>query len=234
MKLLKIIFSDELPDEIILVTDIVTILLKIDFLPESRQTNLFISSQRKDGVKLVEVRSDDMELRAGNLNIGNPRPEEAKELMNFKEKVHGQTRFLRRRPEELELSEENERELIKNYNEARDKILIVARHDDKIVGYLVFRTSELQRYNHQGELRMSVDKDYWGRGIGSSLVKFLIDWGENNGLKRIELLVDEHNDRAINLYRKFGFREEGRLKKRRKLVDEDEYEDEIIMSYIYR
>ncbi len=154
--------------------------------------------------------------------------------MRFKEKVHRQTKFLRRRPEELELSAEREKELIENYNQAEDKFLVVARHEDKIVGYLIFRTSDLKRYNHQGELRMSVDKDYWGSGIGSSLVKFLIDWGENNNLKRIELLVDEHNDRAINLYRKFGFREEGRLKKRRKLVEEDEYEDELIMSYIYR
>ncbi len=183
---------------------------------------------------MVEVRSDEMELRAGNLHIGNPRPEEAEELIKFKDRVHKQTKYLRRRPEELELSVETEKELIENYNQSPDKIFVVARYDDKIVGYLIFRTSDLKRYGHQGELRMSVDKDYWNSGIGSSLVKFLIDWGENNGLKRIELLVGEQNERAINLYRKFGFREEGRLKARRRLVDNDEYEDELIMAYIYR
>ncbi len=183
---------------------------------------------------MVTFKPRQEKLLSGNLVISNAVEEDAEDLMRFKEKVHHQTKYLRRRPEELDLSPEKERQLIEDANQSDSKFLIVARYKEDIVGYLSFQTSPYRRYSHQGELRMSVDKDCWGKGIGSYLLKFLIDWGANNDLRRIELLVGEHNNRAVNLYRKFGFKEEGRLKDRRRLVEEDEYEDELIMAYIYR
>ncbi len=181
----------------------------------------------------MRVRSTIEILGATRIAIGNADPEDAEELLEFLDRVHRQTEFLKRKPEELDLSLEDEKEFIREMNESPHKFYVVARDNDIIVGCLSFISSIHQRYKHQGELRMSVDKSHWGKGIGSSLIKFLIDWGENNKLKRIELRVDAHNVRAINLYRKFGFREEGRLKKRRKMRPGD-YHDELVMAYIYR
>lgn len=181
----------------------------------------------------MKVRSTTEELGASKILIGNAGPEDAEELLEFLERVHRQTEFLKRKPEELNLSLEDEKEFIRDMNESANKFYVIARDNDKIVGCLSFISSPHQRYLHQGELRMSVDKSHWGKGIGSSLIKFLIDWGENNKLKRIELRVDAHNVRAINLYHKFGFREEGRLRKRRQMRP-GEYHDELVMAYIYR
>jgi len=181
----------------------------------------------------MRVRTTFEQLGDSNIQIGNASVEDAEELLEYLDRVHRQTDYLKRKLEELNLTLEDEKDYIKEMNERDDRFFIVAREDDKIVGALTFISSPYERYKHQGDLSMSVDKSHWGRGIGSSLIKFLIDWGENNGLKRIELRVDINNDRAINLYRKFGFREEGRLQSRRK-VGPGIFHDELVMAYIYR
>ncbi|MGB4723089.1 MAG: GNAT family N-acetyltransferase, partial [Defluviitoga tunisiensis] len=57
---------------------------------------------------------------------------------------------------------------------------------------------------------MSVKKAYWGLGIGSNLLAYLIDWARETGvIRKINLKVREDNVRARALYEKFGFKTEG-------------------------
>jgi ribosomal protein S18 acetylase RimI-like enzyme len=60
---------------------------------------------------------------------------------------------------------------------------------------------------------MAVARDWRGRGVGSALLAAGIDWGRERGLHKLSLDVFAHNERAIALYRKFGFVEEGRRAK---------------------
>ena len=48
-------------------------------------------------------------------------------------------------------------------------------------------------------------KDYWGLGIGSAMFEEMIEIAKERGVKIIELGVIEGNERAINLYEKYGF-----------------------------
>ncbi|HGS4599259.1 TPA: GNAT family N-acetyltransferase, partial [Vibrio cholerae] len=60
---------------------------------------------------------------------------------------------------------------------------------------------------------MGVKDDVQGLGVGSALLKTVIDLADNwLNLKRIELTVYVDNERAINLYKKFGFVIEGESK----------------------
>ncbi|WP_307251431.1 GNAT family N-acetyltransferase [Croceifilum oryzae] len=54
------------------------------------------------------------------------------------------------------------------------------------------------------------EKEYWGKGYGSEGLKLLLDLAfyEMN-LHRVALKVFSFNDRAIRLYKKIGFQEEG-------------------------
>ncbi len=54
------------------------------------------------------------------------------------------------------------------------------------------------------------EKEYWGKGYGSEGLKLLMDYAfyEMN-LHRVSLKVFSFNDRAIHLYKKMGFQEEG-------------------------
>jgi RimJ/RimL family protein N-acetyltransferase len=55
---------------------------------------------------------------------------------------------------------------------------------------------------------MLVDDRYRGRGIGHALLNALIDWARAKHLSCVRLLVFPHNEPALALYQKFGFRQE--------------------------
>jgi len=61
-----------------------------------------------------------------------------------------------------------------------------------------------------GELAMLVEREWRGRGVGSTLVAVAIERARTVGLHKLSLDVFPHNAAAIALYRKFGFVEEGR------------------------
>ena len=57
-------------------------------------------------------------------------------------------------------------------------------------------------------------KDKQNQGIASNLLSYLLrHYIGKNLVEKINLEVNEHNIRAISLYRKFGFREVGLRKK---------------------
>ncbi len=60
---------------------------------------------------------------------------------------------------------------------------------------------------------MMVRDDWQGRGVGSALMRAVIDLADKwLNLTRIELTVYTDNEPAIALYRKFGFQIEGTLR----------------------
>lgn len=67
------------------------------------------------------------------------------------------------------------------------------------------------RRAHAAGLGMMVADPWQGKGVGTALIGALTDLADNwLGLRRIELSVFADNTRAIALYGKFGFVEEGR------------------------
>ncbi len=68
---------------------------------------------------------------------------------------------------------------------------------------------------------LAIHPDYQGRGLGSLLLKNLLEEAYNRGLERATLEVAESNKKAINLYKKFGFKEAGRRKKYYQKTGED-------------
>jgi L-phenylalanine/L-methionine N-acetyltransferase len=66
------------------------------------------------------------------------------------------------------------------------------------------------RRAHAWGLWLAVRDDWQGKGVGTKLMEALIDLADNwLGALRIELNVYTDNARAIALYRRFGFVEEG-------------------------
>lgn len=57
------------------------------------------------------------------------------------------------------------------------------------------------------------DKDYWSKGFGREAFQLLLEYAFNElNLHKVYLRVFSYNDRAIRLYQKLGFQEEGKLK----------------------
>jgi putative acetyltransferase len=60
---------------------------------------------------------------------------------------------------------------------------------------------------------MGVADDLTGRGIGTALLRALLDAADNwLDIRRIELTVFADNERAIRLYERHGFQREGLMR----------------------
>ncbi|MCX8172118.1 MAG: GNAT family N-acetyltransferase [Archaeoglobaceae archaeon] len=80
---------------------------------------------------------------------------------------------------------------------------IVAEHEGKIVGHLTI--VEEDKNPSIVELAIFLKKAYQNQGIGTQMVKAIIDFAKKKGYKKITLVTDRLNWRAIRVYRKCGF-----------------------------
>ncbi|CAI1132443.1 MULTISPECIES: GNAT family N-acetyltransferase [Serratia] len=87
---------------------------------------------------------------------------------------------------------------------------LVACIDGQVVGQLGLLLNQRVRRRHVATFGIGVDDHHHGKGVGSSLMKAMIDLCDNwAAIERIELTVFTDNQAAIALYRKFGFEIEG-------------------------
>jgi len=77
-----------------------------------------------------------------------------------------------------------------------------------------------------------IKKSHQGRGIGKKIMQELIGELKVDGVRRIELKVEADNNRAINLYRKLGFVEEGTHRKYMKRKRDADFVDAHIMGLL--
>jgi putative acetyltransferase len=79
---------------------------------------------------------------------------------------------------------------------------------------------------------VAIDPAAGGKGYGAIMLQQVIDYAVKMGSLRIELSVATNNKRAIGLYQKLGFVQEGLFKKFSYLKSENIYLDEIFMAWI--
>lgn len=163
------------------------------------------------------------------LTIRRAREEDAGEIVRISDKIGGETDNLTFGIDDYYLSIEEERILIRNIRLRHNCLLIVGIVDGRIVGVLSFIASNRKRIMHRGDMGIYILKDYWNLGIGSCMIEHFLKWaGENETIKKVALEVRIDNERAINLYKKFGFEIEGHFKK--SLFIDGEYYDTYYMG----
>lgn len=90
-----------------------------------------------------------------------------------------------------------------------NNLSLVVEKDGVIIGSGGFERYQGRR-NHVGSLGMGLHDDYHGRGIGTRLLREILDTADNwFNLRRIELTVYVDNAPAIALYKRHGFAIEG-------------------------
>jgi len=105
---------------------------------------------------------------------------------------------------------------------------LVAVDGRRIVGWIDICIDVKPAFAHKGTLGMGIVKDHRALGIGTLLMKAALQRAQEIGLEKVELEVFESNAAAIALYRKFGFRDEG--KKVRASILDGRYENNLIMG----
>lgn len=113
-------------------------------------------------------------------------------------------------------------------NIARNAAQYVAVEKDDIVGWADIVPRELEALKHVGLLGMGVISSHRGMGVGSDLMRNVLEHSWEIGLKRIELEVFSSNTTALTLYKKHGFEHEGTKRNGRYL--NGKYEDVHFMA----
>lgn len=113
---------------------------------------------------------------------------------------------------------------------ASDEALwVIADSEDRAIGHVGLYKIHL--VHRSAEFAIVLDRSTWGKGIGVRATRAMVDYGfDELNLERIELQVLADNERAIAVYRKFGFREEGLL--RRAVFKGGRFHDVLVMAVL--
>ncbi len=137
---------------------------------------------------------------------------DAKAIIEYIEKISAESDFLTFGQGEFNQTLEQEARFIENISNQKNAIFVIAIVQEQIVGLLNYSGGSRPRLAHTGEFGISVLKAFWGLGIGTALVSYLIDWArESTVIRKINLRVRSDNRAAIHLYSKLGFIEEGTI-----------------------
>jgi L-amino acid N-acyltransferase YncA len=116
-----------------------------------------------------------------------------------------------------------------DYDKVLTIVAVVKEEDEqRIVGSasLSFNTREI--FRHKAELSITVHDNCQNMGIGKGMLKHLIHIARIRKLRKVWLLVNTDNERAVHVYRKLGFEIEGKFSKERYF--NGQYGDEYRMA----
>ena len=124
--------------------------------------------------------------------------------------THSQTDYLLSYPDENSYNVEQEAEFLEKKENSADEIELCAVVDGYTAGTAgIEAVGRKDKVKHRAKLGISVEKNYWGRGIGGALTAACIECAKMAGYLQLELTVVADNSAAIELYKKFGFSEYG-------------------------
>jgi len=106
-------------------------------------------------------------------------------------------------------------------------ICVVGEADGKLIANSEVRKGAGRR-KHIGGLAIALKDGYRDVGIGTEMMRLLIEESRKVGLRLLCLSVYESNLRARHVYEKVGFREVGRIPKA--ICKGDQYLDEVVMA----
>jgi RimJ/RimL family protein N-acetyltransferase len=133
-------------------------------------------------------------------------PEDADAILRLFEAVAAERQFILTEPP---IDRELRRQRFLDGLQSDEAQRFVAEVEGEIVGDLAaFRSG-----TGPATIGMQVAAPWRGQGVGTALMHACVGWARELGVHKLSLQVFPWNDAAIALYRKFGFVEEGRLRR---------------------
>ena len=169
-------------------------------------------------------------LRSGEtLLLRSLGPKDAEETIRVCRRAAGETNFMMRYEDEWTVTPEKVREILAQMENAPKSLMIGAFVGGHLVGVGSFQLAHPgDRARHRAGLGISILRSHWGKGIGTAMMRVMIDAAKTTALEQLELDVVSTNDAAIALYERVGFVEYGRHPRMMKYRD-GTYADTILM-----
>ncbi|MBR2748887.1 MAG: GNAT family N-acetyltransferase [Firmicutes bacterium] len=156
--------------------------------------------------------SKEIRLKDGrSCTIRNATAEDAREVLADFILTHSETDYLSSYPDEINITVEKEAEFLRARTESPDEAELIAVVDGNVVGCAgIDRIGRHYKMSHRANFGISIEKAYWGLGIGRALTESCIECAKNAGYTQVELEAVADNGHALNLYESVGFVEFGR------------------------
>ena len=138
-----------------------------------------------------------------SLRIRDIKIEDYKEISKIRKMPGVMENILSNKDEEEELIKE------KIINRGKNQYWYVAEENGKVIGLGILMNHGNLRKKHVGVITLMVNSDYQNKGVGNLLMDKLINLSESFNIIRFELCVFRDNYKALYLYKKFEFKEEG-------------------------
>lgn len=130
--------------------------------------------------------------------------QDAAALLEYLKIVGGETENLSFGVEGVPLNVEAEQAYLDVQVQSHNNIQLLAKVNGEIIGTASLNRQQ-NRMSHRAEFGISVKKAWWGCGVASTLMKYILAFARETGVEQINLEVRSDNNRAIALYKKFGF-----------------------------
>lgn len=145
---------------------------------------------------------------------------DAEVLLEYMKITSGETPFLIREPDEVNLTMEQERGFIEERIKSERELMLIATIDGKHIGNCsLMSIGTYKRYSHRCEIAIALYKDYCGYGIGELMMRTVLSIAKSLGYEQAELEVISNNKNAITLYQKLGFQKYGHFPQNMKYAD---------------
>ncbi len=135
---------------------------------------------------------------------------DADSLVDYLQSVIIQSQNLTMESDEMEVFAE-EAQFLRRIERSQNSLALIALYEESIIASCTCIGGVRPSLFHTCELGITVDKAWWGKGIGSTLMRMVIDWAKSANIGKVNLQVRVDNERAIALYEKFGFVKEAYL-----------------------
>jgi putative acetyltransferase len=109
----------------------------------------------------------------------------------------------------------------------------VALRDEEVRGF--YRVNRQKgRSRHVAVLEtLAISPGEKGTGFAHAMIGEALECMREDGIRRVELMVEADNPRAFAFYRKLGFEQEGRLRAAYKRANQPEFVDELLMARLF-
>lgn len=138
--------------------------------------------------------------------LRSPNIDDARAILQHMIQTSGESDNLLRYPDEIRLTTAQEGALLAKTAASGDAAMICAVLDGCIVANAgLTPAAAADKCRHRAEFGISVQREFWGRGIGALLLSAALELARQAGYEQVELDVVADNRRAIALYQRLGF-----------------------------
>ncbi len=157
--------------------------------------------------------------------------DDAREVISLYQQLFIETDYMVYGEKDHTLSVQGLRKLITHWKATNSATILVAIINGEIGGAISILVNKAHRRNHCASITIGVLEKFANNSIGTALMSEAEKWARTHNISRLELSVIESNQKAISLYKKFGFSVEGKRCKSVKI--NSSYVDELFMGKLF-